>query len=173
MGLKSYKLRVLAKTNKQNKKLKTKQTFSSLSDISIHFRYNWFYGLLPLVLIFIHRESTFISREQIIMDISPSIECPWTWEVSIILENDLGTQSAEEKQDGRGSKHSNCEKQTCPGLNELLSRGHRFRVRNAFWEEISADEEVCLAHSCNKIPKLWKRTKGQRDKGQKLLGYSS
>lgn len=45
-------------------------------------------------------------------------------------------------------------KQTCPGLNELLSRGHRFRVRNAFWEEISADEEVCLAHSCNKIPKL-------------------
>ena len=60
----------------------------------------------------------------------------------------------EEKQDGRGSKHSNCEKQTCPGLYGLLSRGHSFRVRNAFWEEISTDEEVCPAHFCNKIPKL-------------------
>lgn len=73
-------------------------------------------------------------------------------------------QRVEEKQDGRGSKHSNGEKQTCPGLYGLLSRGHSFRVRNAFWEEISTDEEVCPAHFCNKIPKF---ERGQKDKGTK------
>lgn len=60
-----------------------------------------------------HLKSIFISREQIIMAVTPGFKLCYISEVSFILENDLGTQGVEEKQTAEVSeqrpKPSDCE----------------------------------------------------------------